>query len=99
MLKLELELSALDYEALIEKVLPLVGDKLENQSVGKLLGSGASTAMARAALGMMSQEKKDRMAAGLVNESADRIAAVIEQAAAQNGIPCRVRGVRASTED
>ncbi len=99
MLKLELELSAIDYEALIEKLLPLVGDRLENQSVGRLLGSGASSAMARAALGMMSQEKKNRMAASLLNDNADKIAAAIESAAAKNGVSCRVRGVRAETED
>ncbi len=99
MLKLELELSAIDYEALIEKVLPLVGDKLENQSVGKLLGSGASAAMAKAALSMMSQEKKNRMAAGLLNDNADKIAAAIESVAAKNGINCRVRGMHAKAED
>ena len=99
MLKLELELSAIDYEALIDKVLPLVGDKLENQSVGRLLGSGASSAVARAALSVMPQEKKNRMVAGLVNDHADRIAAAIERAAAANGVSCRVRGVHAETEE
>ena len=99
MLKLELELSAIDYEALIEVALPLVGDKLENQPLGRLLGSGASSAMAKAALSVMSQEKKNRMAASLVNDNAERIAAAIENAAAKNGISCRVRGVRAATED
>ena len=99
MLKLELELSAIDYEALIEKVLPLVGDKLENQSVGRLLGSGASSTMARAALSVMPQEKKNRMAAGLVNDNADRIAAAMENLAAKNGVSCRIRRVHAEAED
>lgn len=98
MIKLELELNGLDYEALCERLLPLVGDRLESQALGRLLGSGASAAMARAALGMMPQEKKDRMAAALINENADRIAAALESAAGKNGVACRVRGVGAKTE-
>lgn len=99
MIKLELELRELDYEALIERVLPLVGDRLDGHALGHLLGSGPAAAMARAALVRMPQEKKDRMAASLVNENADRIAAALEDTAGKNGVRCRVRHVRAETED
>ena len=99
MLKLELELSSLDYEALLEAALPVVGDRLNNETLGALVGSGASSAMAKAALRVMPQSKKDEMAAELINRNADRIGAAIEQAAGKNGITCRIRTVHAETED
>ena len=99
MLKLELELSHLDYESLLEAVLSLAGDKVDNEALGALLGSGASSAMAKAALRLMPQEKKDQMAAELINRSADKICGTIEAAAAKNGVSCRIRTVRAEVED
>lgn len=99
MIKLELELNALDYEALAEKLLPLVGDRMEGQTLGRLIGSGASSAVAKAALGMMPQEKKDRTAAKLINDHADQLSAAIENAAGKNGVRCRVRALRAKTEE
>lgn len=99
MLKLELELSTLDYESLLERILPLAGDKLSNEPLGAVLGSGASSAMAKAALRMMPQEKKDHMAAELINRNADKICTAIESAAAKNGVSCRIHTVRAETED
>ncbi|MGM9618693.1 MAG: hypothetical protein ACI3W8_02475 [Oscillospiraceae bacterium] len=90
MLKLELELSDIDYEALAERLLPLLGDKLP-------LG-GASSAMAKAALSALPQQRKDRMAAELINGNAGSIAGAIQRAAAQNGVNCRVSGLRAETE-
>lgn len=98
MLKLELELSNLDYESLLEVILPLAGDKLNNEALGAMLGSGASSAMAKAALRMMPQEKKDRMTAELINRNADKICTAIESAAAKNGVFCRIRTVSAEVE-
>lgn len=98
MLKLELELSNLDYESLLEVILPLAGDKLNNEALGAMLGSGASSAMAKAALRMMPQEKKDRMTAELINRNADKICTAIESAAAKNGVSCRIRTVSAEVE-
>ncbi|MGM9662856.1 MAG: hypothetical protein ACI3WR_07205 [Oscillospiraceae bacterium] len=98
MLKLELELSDIDYEALAERLLPLLGDKLrQNGGAGALLG-GASSAMAKAALSALPQERKDRMAADLINGSAAAIAEAIQRAAAQNGVSCRISGLHAETE-
>lgn len=99
MIRLELELGTLDYEALAQQLLPLAGEHMEAQTLGRLLGSGASSAMARAALGVLPQEKKDRMAAKLINDHADQLAAAIESAAAKNGVTCRVRALRADAEE
>lgn len=99
MLKLELELSEIDYGALAERLLPLLGDKLRQNGGGAGLLGGASSAMARAALSALPQERKDRLAAELINGSADAIAGAIQRAAAQNGVACRISGLRAGTED
>ena len=99
MLKLELELDEIDYDALIERVLALAGERLSDNAVGKLLGSSGSVTMAKAALSFLPQEKRDSFAANLVNDHAEKITAAIQNVAEKNGVPCRVCSVRAKTED
>ena len=43
-----------------------------------------------------SDSVRDRMAAEILNAAAPRLTGTLEKLAADNGIPCKVRGLRAS---
>ncbi|MBR6114549.1 MAG: hypothetical protein IKQ10_05125 [Oscillospiraceae bacterium] len=94
MVKLEIELSDIDYEAMINEYLPKMQDKLEQSGspLASLLGGGlASSLLLRSSPAM-----KDRMAAELINMNASRLEAKLEEMAARNGIPGKVRNLKAT---
>ena len=70
MIKLEMELSDIDYEVLVKEILPKVADRLKQNGspLAPLLSGG--------------------MAA--------RLTGTLEKLAADNGIPCKVQGLRAT---
>ena len=86
MIKLELELTDIDYDAL----LPLIRERLEktgNPMAGMLAGG----------FSMIPDSMKDRLAAEMLNANAERLTGQLESRAAQNGIKGKVCNFRAST--
>ena len=65
MIKLEMVVDDIDYEAASDLLLPLLADKTrgDNKLVGNLLGSNAAGGLAKAMLRAMPQEKKDALVA------------------------------------
>lgn len=94
MIKLEMELSDIDYEVLVKEILPKVGDRLAQN--GSPLASLVSGGMASGILLRASDSVRDRMAAEILNAAAPRLTGELERLAAQNGIPCKVSRLRAS---
>ena len=97
MVKLELELTDIDYDYLIREYLPKVQEKLQQNgsALGSLLGSGLAGGM----LQMMPSSMKDKLAAELINASSARLSEELEKMAARNGVPGKVRNLRASAQE
>ena len=94
MIKLEMELSDIDYEALVKEILPKVADKLKQN--GNPLAGVASGGMASSVLLAAPNGVRDRMAAEIINAAASRLTGEMERMAANNGISCKVSGLHAS---
>lgn len=87
MIKLELELTDIDYNAL----LPLIRERLEktgNPMAGMLAGG----------FGMIPDSMKDRLAAEMLNANGAALTAQLENIAAMNGIQGKVRNFRATAD-
>lgn len=91
MVKLEIELSDIDYDLMMNTLLPKVQEKLGPDSPLASLGGLAGSLM-----GFASDAMKDRMAAEIINANADKLAAKMEEMAAKNGIPGKVKTLRAT---
>lgn len=85
MIKLELELTEIDYNAL----LPMIRARLE-QSGSPLAG------LVSGGMGMIPDSMKDRLAAEMLNANASMLTGQLEAMAAQNGIRGKVRNFHAS---
>ena len=94
MVKLELELTEIDYDLLIREYLPKAVDKLKQSGspLAGLLGGG----MAGSLLQMASNSMKDKLAAELINAGASQLEQELEKLAAKNGIPGRVKNLKAT---
>ena len=96
MVKLELELTDIDYDYLIREYLPRVQDKLQQSgsSLSSLLGGN----MAGTLLTMAPESVKDKLAAELINAAAPQLSEQLESVAAKNGIPGKVKNLKATAE-
>ena len=101
MVKIELEITDIDYDTLIERYLPLMGDKLRESGnpLGSLLSGGMSGSLARTVLQKSPQSAKDKLAADLINGSAPRLSAELEKFARQKGVEIRIGALRAGTAE
>ena len=94
MVKLELELTDIDYDALLRDYLPKVREKLEqsgNPLAGMLAGGMAGTMLQMAPTSM-----KDRLAAEMLNLNAARLEQQLTEVAARNGINGKVQNLKAT---
>lgn len=97
MIKLELELTEIDYDALIRTYLPQVRDKLPaGDPLSGLLGSGGmgETLLLRAPASM-----KEKMAVELINRNAPTLERQLEDLARRSGIPGKISGLRATSKE
>ena len=91
MVKLEIELSDIDYDQLLNTYLPKMQEKLgENSPISSLGGLAGSL------LGMAPDSMKDKLAAEAINANADKLSEKMEEMAAKNGIPGKVKTLRAT---
>ncbi|MBP1736462.1 MAG: hypothetical protein H6Q60_343 [Oscillospiraceae bacterium] len=100
MIKLELELEALDYDALMDQFLPAMIDKLRQTGnpVALLISNGMPAAMAKGILHKLPQDVKDQLTADLINSYGGKLAEQAELFAQQQGISVKVRSVGAHAE-
>ena len=98
MIKLEIEIDDIDYSALAEQLLPLLGDRLRGDGTpfASLLGSGAAGPMAKALLSRTPKATKDRLAAELIEKNSGRLRDTLERAAADKGVDLRIGRIRAA---
>lgn len=100
MLKLELEINELDYKALVEYLLPLMGDQLRGSGnpLGMLLSNGMSAGMAKRILDTVPRQQVDALIADVINSNNTRLAGKIEETAEQNHIGIKVNSIHATAK-
>ena len=100
MIKLELEVDDLDYDVLIEKYLPQLAENLRktNNPVGMLLSNGMPASLAKKILTGLPPEKKDALAAGLLNANRGQIIRFVEETAEKQELHLSVKKLEASAE-
>ena len=94
MVKLELELTDIDYDALLRDYMPKIKDKLEQSGsplAGMLTGGMAGTMLQLAPTSM-----KDRLAAEMLNMNAARLEQQLTEMAERNGIKGKVQNLKAT---
>lgn len=93
MVKLELELSDIDYDQLLNTFLPKMQEKLgPNSALSSLLGGG----LAGSLMSMAGNSTKDKLAAQVINMNSETLSRKMEEMAAKNGIPGKVRNLKAT---
>ncbi len=94
MVKLELELADIDYDALLRDYLPRIRDKLEQS--GSPLAGMLSGGMAGTMLQLAPTSLKDRLAAEMLNMNASKLEQQLTEMAARNGINGKVQNLKAT---
>ena len=93
MVKLELELSDIDYDQLLNTFLPKMQEKLgPNSALSSLLGGG----LAGSLMSMAGNSTNDKLAAQVINMNSETLSRKMEEMAAKNGIPGKVRNLKAT---
>lgn len=92
MVKLELELTDIDYDTLLQEYLPRIKDKLEKS--GSPLAGVLSGGMTGTLLQMAPASMKDKLAAEMLNLNAARLEQQLSEMAARNGFRGTVRNFR-----
>ena len=91
MVKLEIELSEIDYDQMMEIWLPKLQEKMGSNSPFSSLGGLAGTLF-----NLAGNSTKDKLAAEVINRNSDVLGEKLERMAAQNGIPGKVKSLRAT---
>lgn len=92
MLKLTLTLDNIDYDALIDRLLPVLMDRLAESDDPKLrMAAMLPQGMAKAALQSLPGDKKEEITALLLNRYKARLADFLIDLAAQNGLSFQIR--------
>ena len=93
MVKLEIVLSDIDYDRLLNTFMPQMKEKLgENSPLSSLLSGG----LAGSLLSMAGNSTKDRLAAEVINRNSDMLGRKMEEMAERSGIPGKVKSLRAT---
>ena len=96
MMELKLQLSDMDYGALVERLLPLLHDSAKDSLFGKI--PFLTEHNAKAVLARLPQETKDRLLADLINRNQTGIAASLEKTLAKEGIAVKITAISADNK-
>lgn len=99
MIKVELEISDIDYDRLIDQYLPFMLDKLRQSGnpASRLVSAGMPASMARAVLKKLPQTVKDQLAVELFNANKAVIRQFLSDAARQNQVGLQIGDLKAKT--
>ena len=98
MIRLTIELEDVDFDVLIDHYLPVIGAQLRSSGnpLGMLLSNTASASVAKGMLRALSPEKKEQLAAELINGNRQKLIASLEEMASSHGFQARVRSLQAT---
>lgn len=94
MIRLELEVSDMDLDALVELYLPQFAEKLKRE--GNPLAAVLNPTMVKTLLKTMSQDRKEQLACELINGNSAKMAKIFEESAAKRGINFKVHSAKAT---
>lgn len=100
MIKLELEISELDYEALLDRLLPLMGDQLRSSGnpLGMLLSNGTSASVLKELLRGLPYSQVETFIVDALNGNSKKIIRLAEETAAQQQVAVKIDSFRAATK-
>lgn len=100
MIKLEIDMDDLNYENLVDRYLPMVAEELRGSgNPGAMLFSdGLPACMAKKIIGGLPQDKKDALAADLLNAYSKELRDTAAAYAAQNGVDITILNIHASAK-
>ena len=100
MVKIELILDQIDYDALVEAFLPQITEKLKSSGnpMASMLSGSSANSMIKSFIGHMSESRKDALAAELVNNNAETLKIQLENYARSQGISGKAVSLRATAE-
>ena len=94
MIRLELEVSEMDLDSLVELYLPQFAEKLKRE--GNPLHAVLNPTMIKTLLKTMSQEKKEQLACELINGNSAKSAQMFEESAARRGVNFKINSAKAT---
>lgn len=100
MIKLEVYISELDYENLVEQLLPLVGERMKDSGnpLGGLLSSGMPVSMVQGIVAGMPKAKKDKLAVDLLNSHEGEVREKLEGWAKKAGVDIELVSIHAEVK-
>ena len=99
MIHVDITLEEIDFDSLIDRYLPLIMEKLRDSdnSLSRLISGGMPANLAKAALHKLPQDKKERIAAELINRNSAKLKEKAEGYARENGVPIKIGRITASS--
>ena len=100
MVKIELTIDEIDYDALIENYLPQITEKLRESGnpLASMLSGGSASSMVKGFFQRLPDSRKDAMAAELINNNAQSLKLQLENYARSQGISGKAVELRASVK-
>ncbi len=100
MIKIEIDIDDLNYEALVDQYLPAMTEKLRESGnpVAMLISNGMPASMAKKILNGLSQDKKDALAADLLNVYSKKLRDAATDYAVHNGVGVTISNIHASAK-
>ena len=100
MIKIQFELTDIDYDNLIEQYLPIMVERLRRSGnpLGALISGGMPASAAKAILKKLPPAMKDQLTADLINSQRDRFEQLLKEAAQGKNVKLEVAGLTASPE-
>ena len=99
-MKITLDISNVDYDALADVLLPMLEEQMGDNVwfPAALTSGGKATQAAKSMLRRLPQQRKDAILANYINRSRDKIAALLMDAARTKGLNLAVSNVRAEND-
>ena len=100
LIKLEIDIDDLNYDDLMEQYLPVMAEKLRasGNPVAMLISNGMPAAMAKKIVAGLSQDKKDALAADLLNAYSQKLIDAATAYAVHNGVGVTISKIHACGE-
>ena len=95
-MKIEVELEKVDYDNLIDVLMPVLAENAEKKKLpfGGLLGKKNTKKAAKKVASLIPDDKKEAYVVKTLNKNSRKIVHLIEDAAGKNGVKVRVKRVR-----
>ena len=101
MIRIEFELTDIDYDSLIEQYLPVLTERLRQSGnpVAMLLSNGMPSSMAKMILKNLPSATKDQLTADLINSNRDQLVRLLKETAQGQNVRLEITGLTATPEN